>query len=256
MKDGKDIRILFLDILTDDPKIKQGIDDGVYAGKNYSESMRRAFSLPAKNWTLCDASQGVFPQNIKIFDAVVIGGSTMDPMKGLEKPWMKATYKFIKRLIKANTPILGICGGLQFVARAFGKKVIFNPKGREFGGLPIALTTNGRSDPLFKDIPDNPIVSLSHKCMVADMGEDWKLLASSKLCEYQAYAIGSKIRLTQFHPEMTAKELKLLAKFRKASLMKEGFFKDDEEYKDFLAAIADNNAIGKKIIDNFINYFI
>ncbi len=249
-------KILFLDILTDDPKIKDKINKTIYKGKNYSESMRKMFSLGKDEWTTCDAATDKFPENPENFDAVVIGGSTMNPVPGEEKPWMKETFKFIKKIINKEIPLLAICGGLQFTIRAFGKKIITNPKGREFGTLPIVLTKKGQNDPLFQGLPKNISACLSHKCMVEKVDKKWKLLASSKLCAFQAFAIGDNIRLTQFHPEMKTSEIKTLAKTRKEQLLTEKFLKNNKEFNDFIKSIKNTDKIGKKIIKNFITYFV
>ena len=250
------IKILYLDILTDNPEARKVMDEKIYKGANYSEATRKAFSLGPDEWVDCYVPDGKFPENLYSFDGVVIGGSTEDPINGREKSWMIDSYVFIKKIAKAGVPILGICGGLQFVVRALGKKLILNPKGRELGTKEIKLTKDGAGDLLFKALPKTNFVQLSHKVMAGDLKTEWKLLATSKLCNTQAIAIGDKIRLTQFHPEMKAGELKALIKSRKTAVFGEGIVKNEKEFKAFLSAIKSTAKVNKQILKNFLNYFV
>lgn len=254
--DKINMKILFLDILTGDSKVREEINRKVYKGSTYSEAMRKAFSLDKKEWAYCDASKGMFPQKLGGFDGVVIGGSVEDPVTGQEKPWMVTTYKFIRKIVKSGLPLLGICGGLQFTVRALGKKVILNPKGRELGTLPISLTRSGEIDPLFNGLPQKINVELSHKVMAHDLKKEWKLLASSELCKTQAIAISDRIRLVQFHPEMKRGELRSIAKTRKKLLIEIGFVKNGKKFDEFLSSIKSTDAVNKRILKNFLNYFV
>lgn len=256
MKKVKDLKVLFLDILTNDPKIKDEINAKVYKDSSYSEATRKIFGLEKKQWDYLDAGKDNLPKEIGAFDAVVIGGSVADPIEGHESKWMHDTYAFIKRIADKKIPILGICGGLQFTVRALGGKVIRNPKGRELDVLPLKLTTKGRSDPLFKGLPKNVFVCSSHKCMAERIDPKWELLASSKLCDIHAIAIGDRIRLTQFHPEMKVRELKAIAEWRREPLIKEGFFKDAKDFDRSMQRMKKDDKAGKKIIQNFLKYIV
>lgn len=255
MKNSKIIKILFLDILTGDENIKKVINEKIYGGNTYSETMRRFFGLKKNEWFEIDASKGKFPEKLSGFNAMIIGGSAEDPVESLEKQWMKKVYEFIRKTSKQNIPILGICGGLQFVIRALHGEIIFNPKGREFGSVKITLTKSGKVDPLFKGLPTNSMFQLSHKCMAKNLLPGSKLLASSELCEIQAIAIGDNIRLTQFHLEFTKKQMQALAMLRKNSLVQEGFVKDNVSFNKFVNSIKNTESAGKKVFQNFIKYF-
>src|SRR3989338_4315488 len=95
---NKKLKILFLDIFTDNEKFRKEIEEKVYKGRTLSEHIRSVFGLDKNEW-------------LKV-DAIVIGGSAKDPVKGQERGWMRKTYKFIRQAVRKNIPILGICGGL------------------------------------------------------------------------------------------------------------------------------------------------
>ncbi len=248
-------KILFYDILTGDYALRAVIESNIYGGGTYSETMRKAFGLESEAWVTVNASMDSNPSLTGI-DAVVIGGSTEDPVEGHEKPWMYETYKFIRILVAKNVPLLGICGGLQFTVRALGGTVIYNPQGREFGSVEVQLTSEGKSDPLFVGLEQNIIVQESHKCMAQELNPEWRLLASNATCVVQALAIGSHVRLVQFHPEMDKESLKKLALMRKDGLFKERFAKDEASFELFLESLQDSHATNKAIIKNFMKHFI
>lgn len=247
------MRILFLDILTGDPELRKKINKTVYGGGTYGESMRKTFGLKKSEWAVIDASKNL-PRDFKKFDAVIIGGSTEDPIRGREKPWVKKTYAAIRKIIKNKIPFLGICGGLQFSARALGGEIILNPKGREFGNVKITQSPAGKNDFLFAGLPNTFIVQGSHKCIVKKILPGWRLLGSSNLCNIQAVAVGDCARLLQFHPEMGLAEIKRLAKMRRVGLIAEGFVKDEKDFKKFLSSIKNTEAAGKKILNNFVKF--
>jgi len=260
------IKILFFDILTPDKKQRELFNKEIYRGSTYSETTRKMVGLKPEEWIYCDATLGVFPEDVTQFDGVIIGGSTGDPVVGHEKPWMKKTYPYIRKIVKKGIPLLGICGGLQFTARALGGEVVFNPKGKEFGTIRVEVTKEGKSDLLFRGLPKNIWFQSNHKCMTKELLPEWKLLGSSKMCEPQAIGIGDKIRLLQFHPEKKSAHLKQLVHMKKKTFFEDGFFsakggsasggKDKKVVKKFLASIKNTDPAGKKLLRNFIAYFV
>lgn len=253
IKESKNIKILFLDIYTDDEKFRKNIEKLLYGGGNYSEHVRKLFGLSKNQWLTLDASRGKFPAMFPEVNAMIIGGSTEDPVKGKEKEWMKKTYKFISKGIKKQIPILGICGGLQFVVRALGGEIIYNPKGKEFGATKIFIL---KPDPLFKGLRGNFIAPSNHRCMIGKFKFKGKLLASSKMCRVQALAIGDKIRLVQFHPERTKEQNLALAKISKDNLVKDGIINSMGDYPEFLKSLKVGSRAGKMIIKNFLDNFV
>ncbi|MBI5732782.1 type 1 glutamine amidotransferase [Candidatus Jorgensenbacteria bacterium] len=231
----KNKKILFLDILTADKRLRQRVEKDF--GAPYSEESRRALGLSKIQFISVDASKGEFP-DLKDYDGVIISGSAEDPVRGQEKQWMKQAYRFILEIIKAKKPLLGICGGLQFTVRALGGKIVYNPRGRNFGTTLITLTAAGQKDNLFKGLPRITKVQSNHSCIISKLKRGWKVLAFSEMTPFETVALGSKVRLVQFHPERSLENMQVVAK--------------PSEFKRLSDAIR----TGKKIMQNFLNYFV
>lgn len=203
-------KILILEILSDDDELKAKDEEmqGTYVSM-FAEFM----DISEDRFVMIDASKEV-PEDPSEYSGIIIGRSAYEPIEGKEKPWMIEVYEFIRKTVDAGTPLLGICGGLEFTARALGGEVVLNPKGKEFGSFPIRLNEAGKKDPLFDGMPDEFISQVSHGYSVEELKDNWKVLASSDVCDNQAIAIGNKIRLVQFHPELKPIHIENLARMR------------------------------------------
>lgn len=246
------LKLLFLDILTDDLKARKEREEKV-TREPYPELFRKKLGLRKEQFIVVFAHKKKFP-NPKKYHGIIIGGSLENPVKGEEKLWMKKTYSFINKIIEKKIPLLGVCGGHQFIARALGQKVIYNPKGREFGTIQITLTKEGADDLLFKGIPKKFLAQLSHQCIVEKIDPKWQLLASSDICKVQAIAINEQTRTIQFHPEFSMQIMKAIAQIRKTSLIKENFI-TPKNFPKFLFSVKESTH-AKKILKNFLNYFV
>ena len=237
------MHILFIDILTDDLALRKKIQTTTYKGKTYADRWQKAFGLSKKDFTVIDASLGVYPDSRK-YDAVVVGGSVENPINPkMDKPWMKKTFQFIRTIAKTDIPLLGVCGGLQFTARALGAEIIFNPRGRRIGTQQVTLTAKGIRDPLFAGLPKQFRIAATHRCILKKPLPTWNVLATQTLSPFDAIAIGKHIRLLQFHPEMTCGIIGKVATSRREDLKREGITQPE---------ICLSDRAGKKILKNFL----
>ncbi len=107
------------------------------------------------------------------------------------------------RLYTLNLPILGICYGLQVIAKHFGGKVEL-AKAREYGRANLIIKRNGKENLLFKQVP-NSTVWMSHADKVTVLPAGFDVIAesdNSELCAVAYCHDGKQIFGLQFHPEV------------------------------------------------------
>ncbi len=101
-----------------------------------------------------------------------------------------------------GVPILGICYGMQLLAKALGAEVRSGLK-REYGEEKLFLTDLGVSDPLFAGVPTGSSVWMSHGDDVIKISEGATVLGESAANVVAAMKFQNKpIYGMQFHPEV------------------------------------------------------
>jgi GMP synthase (glutamine-hydrolysing) len=117
--------------------------------------------------------------------------------------------EIVHRLIEVDRPVFGSCWGHQFLASMRGGQVIEDLDRAEVGSLPIRLTDEGQSDPLFEGFPEEVYVQLGHNYRVAHTGPEVVELARSELCPFQAIRLRDKpVYGSQFHSELNEERLR------------------------------------------------
>ena len=102
-------------------------------------------------------------------------------------------------LFEMGIPVLGICYGMQLTARTLGGDV--QPgKAREYGHATIRVTGH---ESLFRGLPDELSVWMSHGDQVAALPDGFAPLAVTDTCPYAAMGNDERrIYGLQFHPEV------------------------------------------------------
>jgi GMP synthase (glutamine-hydrolysing) len=108
-----------------------------------------------------------------------------------------------KFIFKLNIPILGICYGLQLIAKNFGGIVKKNIKKREFGRVLLKEKNKSLLTKKFF-IKKNSLVWMSHQDSVSKMPKEFRRIASTKHSSLTIIENSKKkIYGIQFHPEVT-----------------------------------------------------
>jgi GMP synthase (glutamine-hydrolysing) len=102
--------------------------------------------------------------------------------------------------LKLGVPILGICYGMQALARMFGGSVGRSPE-EEYGPRDVRVVGTHR---LFKGLKRSLRVWMSHADVVTRPPSDWKIIARTDSCPYCAFSDPArKLYGVQFHPEVS-----------------------------------------------------
>ena len=131
-------------------------------------------------------------------DLVIILGGPIGAYEDNTYPFLTTEISYIERRLALGLPTMGICLGAQLIARAAGARV-FPARSKEIGLSPITLTGAGVTSCLapFCEAP----MTLHWHGDNFDLPKGAEHLASTPLCENQAFAMGSNTIAFQFHPE-------------------------------------------------------
>jgi GMP synthase (glutamine-hydrolysing) len=105
-----------------------------------------------------------------------------------------------RAIVESNVPILGICYGMQLLARDVGAELV-KLDHAEYG--PATLTIVDRETPLFDGVPEESRVWMSHGDSVVSLPSGYRALASTARCHVAAMGNREKkVYGVQFHPEV------------------------------------------------------
>ncbi|SHE52225.1 GMP synthase (glutamine-hydrolyzing) [Marinitoga hydrogenitolerans DSM 16785] len=102
-----------------------------------------------------------------------------------------------KWVLESNKPILGICYGLQLLAKNLGGKVK-RTEVAEYGKTEVEII----QDPIFYNIPKHIITWMSHGDSVTKLPQKYNVIAKTKNNIYAAIKFSNNIYGLQFHPEV------------------------------------------------------
>jgi GMP synthase-like glutamine amidotransferase len=135
------------------------------------------------------------------FDGVLAMGGPMGVDDEAEHPWLADEKRLIGEAVRAGTPFLGVCLGVQLLAAALGAPVSPAPA-PEVGLLPVHRTEAGRADSLLGGL-EEPLVTLQWHGDTFGLPEGAVALATSPLVRNQAFRWGDRAYGIQFHLEVT-----------------------------------------------------
>jgi GMP synthase (glutamine-hydrolysing) len=130
-------------------------------------------------------------------ELVIVLGGPIGAYEDDKYPFLREELDILEQRLAAGRPTIGICLGAQLMARALGAHVYPGPE-KEIGFKPISLTEEGRASCLacFDDA-----TVLHWHGDTFDLPEGALRLASTAVCENQAFAYGPNAIGFQFHPE-------------------------------------------------------
>lgn len=140
------------------------------------------------------------PSDLGPYSCLIIMGGPMGAYEDEKHPFIIPEIKLIEKALGEDMPVLGICLGAQFMARAAGA-IVYSGDTKEIGWYGLSLTREGLMDPLFNGLPEELTVFQWHGDTF-DVPEGATLLASSLRFPNQLLRIGKNGYAMQFHLEV------------------------------------------------------
>jgi GMP synthase (glutamine-hydrolysing) len=145
------------------------------------------------------------PRPLDSYDAVFVFGGAMHADQDEHHPWLSEETLWLEGLLARRTPVLGVCLGVQLLARAAGAWVRRMPDGPEIGWCAVELTEAGVLDPVVGSLP-RLFDALQWHHYTYGLPAGAVELARSPACT-QAFRLGNACWGVQFHPEVTQTQL-------------------------------------------------
>jgi GMP synthase (glutamine-hydrolysing) len=139
------------------------------------------------------------------YDAVLVFGGAMHADQDAHHPWLREETMWLQQLLHRHQPVLGVCLGVQLLARAAGSWVGPVKGGAEIGWYDVELTDAGTADPVLGALPRS-FEALQWHHYTYGLPAGAVELARSETCT-QAFRLGDACWGVQFHPEVTRTQL-------------------------------------------------
>lgn len=130
-------------------------------------------------------------------DGVVIGGSASGVYDEPDQPWITRQKEFVRDLVDAEIPVLGICFGHQVVNAALGGDVENSGISRNH-----FVEASFEADPLFEGV--DGAVPVLHSDVVTERGEGMEPLGETEYNpNFATRHCAAPVWTVQYHPEFT-----------------------------------------------------
>lgn len=188
------------------------------------------------------------PNFVDGYDAIFVGGASECPVTDEKNyPFIKNCKELLIYCITQNIPVFASCYGFQLVVLALNGSIIHVEKDFEMGSIPISVTPDAKSDPLFKTIPDKFLAISVHQDKAVEVPKGCTTLAYTKDCIH-AFRVNNKpFWCVQFHPEVDKAIL-----IERLTLFKDKYTDSEAHLQKVIDGVQDtpeSNDLLKKFID-------
>jgi GMP synthase (glutamine-hydrolysing) len=141
------------------------------------------------------------------YAGVFLGGSPFNSSDPAEEKSVVQTRverevgALLDEIVARDLPFFGACYGVGTLGTQLGG-VVDRTYAEPVSAVQVALTREGREDPLLAGVPDRFEAFVGHKEACRELPPGAVLLASSTTCPVQMFKVGANVYATQFHPEL------------------------------------------------------
>lgn len=211
--------------------------------QDYPEMFAKAFTSVNANieWQIFDITKEELPTSANICDGYLISGSRHSANDNAR--WINSLMLFSKEVHEAKIPIVGLCFGLQILAKALRGKVEKAQQGWGIGHKRYRVTAHETN--LLLEADSKITVPVCHQDQITRIPDGSIRVASNDHCENFILFFGNHTLGIQGHPEFESRYINALIEYKKNDLT-------DNEYisaKRSKACPEDSKILRKVILD-------
>ena len=187
------------------------------------------------------------PQIVDGYDGIFVGGaseaSVLEPQRF---PFVGNCVELMKHCIEQEIAVFASCFGFQLAILALNGQIVRDPPDFEMGTIPISLTAEATTDPVFQGTV-NPFMAVSvHRERAVALPDHCTELAYTKLCCH-AFKVNQKpFWAFQFHPEVDKRIL-----IERLTVFKNAYTEGDDHLNEVLESAVETPD-SNQLLSNFV----